>query len=239
MTHPDNKNLEYKRFYSHIFQIYLARKLNSKEILEIGKGDGFVYNLLRKGIETDLADAIRKSFSIPMVTTIDNDRNKSPHRVIDITDLEELDSLPNNFYDTILICEVLEHVPYEKVEEILKILKKKTNKYIIISVPDQSKYLRAQFFKHGIRDVHFFMSALNWVVRKFNRFWDGISKIQYRFVNKRRQFKKQKEHHWELGIDKYSVKNFRDMLEQNFKIILDERVKEFPWHHFFIIKKEN
>lgn len=219
----EKKNIHYMRFYSQMFQVYLVKRLGSKEILEIGKGDMVVTNFIER---------------FALVTTLDNDINKCPHIHIDVSNFEDLDTLPNDFYETILICEVLEHVPYEKVEKILQILKKKVKDYIIISVPDQSKYLHAEFFKHGIRNIHFFMTALNWFLNKFNMFWKTVSKFQYTFINKRRTFKKQKEHKWELGIDKYSVKKFKIMLEKHFKIILDKRVKEFPWHHFYVLGKK-
>lgn len=219
-----SKDIDYKRFYSHIFQVYLVESLNPKEILEIGKGDGTVSNLI--------SDEWR------FVTTLDNDMKKTPHINTDITDLGDLDKLPDNYYDLVLMCEVLEHIPYEIVEGVLEILKKKTKKYIIISVPDQSKYLHTSFSKHGIRDVHFFMKVLNWFLNQFNSFWVFVSKMQYKLINKKRPFKKQREHQWELGIDKYSVKGFKEMLEKHFDIILDERVKEFPWHHFYVLEKK-
>ena len=42
----DKKKVIYKTFYSHLLQIYLSIKLNAKDILEIGKGYGFVSSVL-------------------------------------------------------------------------------------------------------------------------------------------------------------------------------------------------
>lgn len=223
------KELDKKRFYSHIFQIYLILDLDPKELLEIGSGDGFVSNFIGKKEHLFLS-------------TLDVDGDKNPDWNVDISNLKALDNLPNDFFDVILICEVLEHIPFKKVEGVLRVLKKKTKKNIIISVPDQTKYLNLNISKHGFSTgkLNILIKIIEFFVGRINKFMEWIFRYHYKFINKKKPYISlaDGEHYWELGINKYSVKDFKNMLEFHFDVVLDERVKEFPWHHFFVLQKK-
>ncbi|MEE9377754.1 MAG: hypothetical protein V3V33_06925 [Candidatus Lokiarchaeia archaeon] len=218
--------MKFYELYSHMMQVYLVSKLKPKEILEIGVGNKFVTDILLKDYH---------------VKTLDINEESKPDWLIDITSFGDLNLLPNNFFDVILICEVLEHVPFEKVNKILEILKKKTKKNIIISVPNRSKYLQVHSFKYGFseRKRNFYIKIVNWILELFNNFTKLISKIQYKVINRKLKFTPDKsgEHQWELGIDKYSESLFRNLLKKYFIIVKEERIIGFPYHHFFILEK--
>lgn len=224
INNQDTNWISYKTLQSHFMQIYLTIKLKAKDVLEIG--------VLRKIVTSILSQYCN-------LTTIDFKEEFNPDLVIDITDSKQLDSLTNDNYDLILLCEVLEHVPYEKVDKILEILKKKTRKYIIISVPNQSLYVNLTFFNSSNSGI------LKKLKDYFNLFFIKIgkliSRLEYNVRKKHRKYKFVSSlfpHLWELGVDKYSVNSFKKLLEKHFIIIKEERLKHHSFHHFFVLKKK-
>ena len=226
----DYKNIQinFKVLQSHLMQIYLTSILKAEKVLEIGKGTGFVSSILNNYCN---------------LTTLDFNKDNNPDLIMDITNLKQLDTLKDNFYDLILICEVLEHIPYEKIDGILKILKKKTKKYLIISVPNQGAYFNLTLFYHGLS--RFGISMLKKIIYMFSfKIGNIISKLHYKFRNRYKKFvfqgyidKFPSSHYWELGIDKYNIVLFKRLLSKYFIIMKDGRIREQPWHHFFIMYK--
>lgn len=216
--------ISYKTLQSHFMQIYLTIKLKAKDVLEIG--------VLRRIVTSILSQYCN-------LTTLDFKEEFNPDLLIDITNLKQLDTIENNAYDLILLCEVLEHIPYEKVDKILQILKKKTKKYIIISVPNQSIYVNLTFFNSSNSGI------LKRLKDYFNLFFikigNLISKLDYIIRKKNKKFKVEGTffpHYWELGIDKYDINSFKRLLEKYFIIIKEERLKHHSFHHFFVLKNK-
>ena len=183
---------------------------------------------------------LRKDYNL---VTVDIDKKKIPYFNLDIrNDFKFNLFLKDKFFDVILICEVLEHILYEEVEGILKKLKKKLKKNgkFIISVPNRQKYLQLHLSQYGFSNrkrnlLVFIIKKIFWCL---NTFMDMFSKIQYKFINKKIKFISSNEgHKWELGIDIYSVEDFRKLLQKYFIIISEERILGNPYHHFFILKK--
>ena len=141
----------FKVLQSHLMPIYLTTMLKVENVLEIGKGSGFVSSILNNYCN---------------LTTLDFNKDHNPDLIVDITNLKQLDTLKDNFYDLILICEVLEHIPYEKVDGILQILKKKTKGYVIISIPNQGAYFNLTLFYHGLSRLG--ITALKKIVLVFS-----------------------------------------------------------------------
>jgi len=219
----DKKIFIWKTFYSHLYQIYFSLKLKAKEILEIGNQYRFVSSILCQ-------------FS--NLTTLDFNDKFNPDILMDITNLKQLDTLKDEKYDLILLCEVLEHIPYEEIEGILQILRKKTKKYIVISAPNVSGYFSITLFRHelgnsGFKIIKYLVDLLSIQIGNI------ITRLDYKLRKKYKKymFKEKSGHHWELGIDKYDINSFRKLLEKYFIIILEERVREHPFHHFFVLKK--
>ncbi len=107
-----------KRFASYWHQINEVISLNPGNVLEIGVGNGFFGDYLRK-----------RSFS---VTGVDNDPGLSPDIVGDVRDLPFEDGQ----FDVSVCFEVLEHIPYEHFKEGLSELRRVTASRVMISLPD-------------------------------------------------------------------------------------------------------
>lgn len=221
----NNKDIpSFRKLQSHFMQIYLVLKLKPKKVLEFGIGSRFVSNILKQYCE---------------LTTSDINEATKPDIICDISNPNDLSQFEDNYFDLVMVCEVLEHISYDKIEEVLKSLKRISSKYVLISVPNQSNYLNLTLFKHGFEQFLFssFISLIKRINYMFNKIFKIFNKFHYRLVKNKRLFKFNGQHHWELGIDKYSEKSFRKLLKKYFIIEQEGRLRENPWHHFFLLKK--
>jgi len=107
----EKKKSSYPRLQSKIMQIYLALLTKPKKILEIGIGNRFISSNLKKSCE---------------VTTADYDKVLNPDVFLDISKPKDFLQIEDNSFDLLIICEVLEHVPYKYIDSILKSLKRIT-----------------------------------------------------------------------------------------------------------------
>lgn len=125
-SHYDNMNYDsLKRFCSYWHQIYEVISLKPENVLEIGIGNGFVSNYLRKiGLK---------------VTTCDIDYKLNPDIIASVTDLP----IDDNRFDVVACFEVLEHIPFPEVYNAIKELARVSKNKVLISVPDSSR--RYQF----------------------------------------------------------------------------------------------
>ncbi len=136
--HYYSKNYDSKkRFISYWYQIYEITSKNPTKILEIGIGNKFVSDYLKK-----------YGFN---VITVDIDKRLNPDVVASI------DNIPfnNDEFDIIACFEVLEHQEFYKLSQGLKELKRVSKKFIVISLPDVSNYMwfRLPFFDSFIIPV--------------------------------------------------------------------------------------
>jgi SAM-dependent methyltransferase len=112
----DNK----ERFFSYWHQINEILSLSAKEVLEIGKGNGFVSNyLLGRGTK---------------LFTLDIDKGLIPDVVGTVREIP----FCNEAFDIVACYEVLEHLPYEYFFDALKELYRVSRSYVILSLPDRS-----------------------------------------------------------------------------------------------------
>lgn len=108
---------DHLRFNSYYIQKELIIGLKPKKILEIGIGNSFLADYLRK-----------RGYN---VLTYDIDKSLNPDIFGDIRSLK----FENNTFDLIVAFEVVEHLKFREFINILSELKRVTNKYVIISVP--------------------------------------------------------------------------------------------------------
>lgn len=123
------------RFISYYYQVDLASELEPKKILEIGMGNGFFSDYMKK-----------LGFSI---TTCDFDANLKPDVVADVRQLPFKDGE----FDLITAFEILEHIPFEDVPKALEGLKRVTSRYAVISMPYKSTGLEFVFRFPGVRTI--------------------------------------------------------------------------------------
>jgi 2-polyprenyl-3-methyl-5-hydroxy-6-metoxy-1,4-benzoquinol methylase len=100
-------------------QVHEVWQTRCQELLEIGKGNGFVSEFLR-----------RSGLS---VTTLDVNASLQPDIVGDIDQLDSIFS--EKSFECVLCAEVLEHIPFSKFESSVRLLRKHTNSTCIITLP--------------------------------------------------------------------------------------------------------
>jgi len=191
------------RFLSYFYQIKEVLKLNQKKVLEIGIGNKTVTNYLK--------DQRLK------VTTCDFDKDLKPDYVADVRNLP----FKENSFDIILICEVLEHIPYKDFTKALKNIHKTTKKYVVMSIPYSLIYFEIAIKFPFIRRI-FNKSLLNFIIRI-----PSFTKIKF-----------EGQHYWEIGRRGYPIKRIRKDISKFFKIKRELRVPLNPFHYFFILEKK-
>jgi len=112
------------RFISYWHQIDEIVQFNPTTILEIGIGNGFVSDYLKK-----------RGYNIK---TIDIDERLKPDYIGNVLNLPFDDSS----FQVVSCCEVLEHIPYENFKTALSEIYRVTNNYAIISIPDVTRAYR-------------------------------------------------------------------------------------------------
>ena len=192
------------RFVGYYIQkeLILKTRANAKSstpftLLEIGPGNGLI---------TDYAKKAGVS-----VTTLDIAEDLHPDIVGDITNLTKYTSKK---YSAICCFEVLEHLPYENLENIIAGFHAVTSKYLIISIPR---------------------------VRLYLSLWTKLSRLTSKSIYLSFPFPKKHifdgQHYWELGAKGYSEKNLKRIFSEKFKLI--ERLVNplDPYHIYFIWEK--
>lgn len=109
-----------QRFVSYYYQIDLTRKLNVKQVLEIGIGNKTVSDYLRKlGLR---------------VTTLDLSSCLHPDVVGDASRIP----FKNESFDAVLCFQVLEHLPWGLFPRAISEISRVTREYAILSLPHSS-----------------------------------------------------------------------------------------------------
>ena len=146
------------RLISFAYQIDEILKCDPKEVLEIGVGNGFVSDFVKK---------IGKK-----ITTLDFDKNLNPDVVADIRKLP----LADNSYEMVACFEVLEHLPFECFKDALDEMKRVGTKFIILSLPDVRRNFRMLFTipKIGLFKKLVTVPNLNPIYHKFDgeHYWE-------------------------------------------------------------------
>lgn len=109
-------NLE--NFVSYYNQLNEIIATNPRTILEIGVGNGLVYNLLK-----------HNGYN---VVSADINKKVKPDYVADVLNLSLFKS---QRFDTVCAFEVLEHLPFTDFEKALSELSRVSKKYVILSLP--------------------------------------------------------------------------------------------------------
>jgi len=195
----DLRYLHKNRWISYWYQFKEAVSLGGKAILEVGPGNGIVANLLKNnGMD---------------VKTVDSDRGNNPDYAEDISGNL---SINENCFDTVLCCEVLEHLPYSKFSSALKNMWKISRKNVIITLPYTSKgTIRIR--------IHIPLTSMSYL-KLFTPF------PQKHIV--------EGEHYWEIGKEGYPLSRILGDIEvSGFKIKNHYPIYENPYHYMIICEK--
>lgn len=231
-----------ERFCSYWHQIDEILELEATSVLEIGPGGGLVTSeLKRRGIE---------------VITLDVAEDTGPDLVGSITSIP----LADGAVDVALAAQVLEHLPFDEVAGALSELARVSRKGAVVSVPDQTPFVGGSYplyFGLYIESMRAElsgsrMSVIGMFLRRKVRFrdlawirlvpaWWGLGGRTWRVPipvpHQPVEFEFDGQHYWELGTERVGVEEFRLLVQSSaLAEIIDFRVPENPWHHFFVMK---
>lgn len=196
-----NKYVGKMRWMSYYYQVYETLKIKGKDILVIGCGDNIVCDILKNQGKN--------------VYTLDFDCKLKPTICGSVI---EIDKLINKKYDAILCCQVLEHIPFEKFESIIKKMSKFYKEKIILSLPSRNLAITLK-----IRFPQFGEKAF---LIPIHRFWEKNYSIKKEGFG---------EHYWELNTRITKVKNVEKIISKYFKIEKKYTVVENSYHVFYIL----
>lgn len=188
----------FQRLASYRQQLQYVVKSSPTNVLLIGKGDGFVAKTL---CEMGIA-----------VVVLDVDSSLNP----DVCASVEKMPLDNQSFDVSICCQVLEHLPFEKLELCLTEIRRVTRNRLVMSVPDNRR---------------FFLFRLRFA--RFNLEWQGsLSRLRPRKIPAARF--EQHGHYWEIGWRGYGICDVeRVITNAGWKLMEHRRVPDLAWHTFF------
>lgn len=189
--------LNLPRMISYWYQAKAVRDCGGDRALEIGLGMGLTTWILRRwGLD---------------VSTLDVDPALRPSIVGDLRRMPFAD----NAYDTILIAEVLEHLPFEQFDEALAELRRVTAKSLIITLP-----CPLVGFNVGLN-----LPILDPV----------FLSLGFRQMSKPRF---DGQHYWELDRRGYPKRRIRRHLrDAGFEIVREFRPGLSLYNYFFVLRK--
>jgi hypothetical protein len=172
-------------------------------------------NLLEVGPGVGILKNILKTFGLH-VETLDLDSELKPDHIASVLKLPFNDGS----YDCVCAFQMLEHLPYDQSLIAFGEMVRVSNKHILISLPDASVLwpISISFPKIGT-----FCIYIPNPISFFNRehVFDG-------------------QHYWELNKKKYAISRIKsDFLKFNVTLKRSYRVKENPYHRFFVYVKNS
>ncbi len=214
MKYKSQVKVDYYSFSNYVIQdrwlSYFHQIKSVQYVSELLKKDKLT--ILEIGVGDGTVSSILKKLG-HKVLTADIDKGLNPDYV---AVLPELKIRTNKKFDSVVCFEVLEHLRFEDVEKSLERIRQ-LSEVIVMSIPHKSLYLSLITRVPLIKPVKILLDLpANFLPHKF----DG-------------------EHYWELGTKNYTCKRFLKVLERvGLAIIKDFRIKEYPYHHFFIVKNK-
>ena len=118
-------------------------------------------------------------------------------------------------FDVVMACEVLEHIPYSSMPNVLKEISRIT-RYAVISIPNNTPWYK--------------IDANLPVLGRLKLFYEKKATVKRDFSKDRRG------HHWEIGTNDTSLKTLKSEIVKYFEILKSYRVPEHPSHHFFLLR---
>ena len=184
------------RFASYWYQIKEVMLSEPTNVLEIGIGPNLVSSFLSQ-----------KNISI---VTMDREVELKPQLSGTVLHLP----FKARSFDTVMCCQVLEHLPFQEFGNCLKELRRIIKKKLVLSLPDRTP-------------------ALSLLVRMPNLiFWDFMAVFPWAI---RKHISDIKGHYWEIGERGYPYKRFiKEISRAGFSVDRTYRVPDYSYHRFFI-----
>lgn len=185
------------RWSSYFYQIREILELKTKNVLEIGVGDGVLRDYMKNNADIEY-------------TSVDLNEGLKP----DIIGTVEKISLADNSFDAVCVFEVLEHLPFEKFEKILKELKRVSRQYVIISLPHFGPPVKLLIKIPCLKEF-----KMSFKIPFYKKHVFGG------------------EHYWEVGKKGYKPKKIMKILKDSFSVKKDFIPFENQYHHFYVLEK--
>ncbi|MGD2118984.1 MAG: class I SAM-dependent methyltransferase [Chromatiales bacterium] len=187
-----------RRFASYWHQIDETLRTNPSSLLEIGKGSGFFSSYIKNnGLD---------------ITTLDIAADLKPDIVASVLSMP----LPASVFDTVVCCQVLEHLPFDDFLPALKEIRRVARNYVVISLPQKEPGWYYAFHIPVYGRVEFMLEIPSPI--KNEHVFNG-------------------EHYWEIGKRGYPLRRITDeMKKASFKLHRTFRVPENSYHRFFVLE---
>ncbi len=187
------------RFVSYYWQLNEVLKLNPHSVLEIGVGDQVFGGFIKDN--TDIS-----------YMSVDIAEDLHPDIIGNILDIP----LEDKTHDVVCAFEVLEHLPFDKLDEAISELCRVAKKYIAISIPHFGPIISFSLKLPFLPLLRYALKIPFHPQHKFNG-----------------------EHFWEIGKCGYSISSIRNKLSKHGTIIKDFIPFGSPYHHFFVIENKD
>lgn len=193
-----DKYVSLDRRDSYYYQISEVIKCKGNSVLLIWLWDGIVVDVLRH---------LNKQ-----VTTFDFDKSLNPDIVGDVT---KIDEIITKKYDIVVCCQVLEHIPFDMFELIIKKISNIVNERFILSLPNRN--IRIKIFAPIIRHIKIRIPIFWSNQRDISKEWNG-------------------EHYREIdATNKYKLKIIKRIINKYFKIFKLYIPYNNTYHVFWIL----
>ena len=187
-----------RRFASYWHQIDETLKTNPESLLEIGKGSG-------------LFSSYMKNIGLS-VKTLDIAEDLSPDIVASALTMP----FPDDTFDTVVCCQVLEHLPFEAFSAALIEIRRIARNFVVISLPQKEPGWYYAFHVPIYGRIEFMLEIPSPI--KNEHVFNG-------------------EHYWEIGKKGYPLKRIIDEMEKaSFTLKKTFRVPENSYHRFFVLE---
>jgi hypothetical protein len=198
-AHYDAKYLgtNFVRLASYRVQLALAMRTDPRSVLVVGKGDGIVQDLLeRTGMQ---------------IATLDIQPDLKPTYVGSVDAIP----LPEESYDVVLCCQVLEHMPFDRFVTALRELGRVAKSRVIVSLPDIRRFVSLRISAPKLK--------IDWQV--------NLPQVRAPRISQERL--EVHGHYWEIGFHGTSFKDvLKGFVEARLNVLQTRRVSDLPWHTF-------
>lgn len=196
-------NLTYNskaRWMGYWYQISETLEVSPDNVLVIGKGSGITERTI-----TQLSNKKTRVLTLDVNYAVNSDI------------VGEVTGLPfaNDTFDVVLCCQILEHLPFEKLPPALSELHRVVKKRVILSFPHSRRYMKLSCSLPFSKERRLFV---------YNPF--------------ARRHNKEKQHYWESGRG-LSQKQVVNQINRLFDIEKDFLNEVSSDHKYYVLKRKN